>query len=229
MGTLYIVATPLGNLEDMTLRAIRILMEVDLILTEDTRTAKKLLDHFNIKKPLLSYWQHNYLERLPEIIRLLRSRKNIALITEAGTPGISDPGSELVAEVFKNLGSQVKIEPIPGPSAVITALSVSGFPAQQFLFLGFPPSKNKRQKFFGELVKNKRTIVFYESPHRLIKSLKDLSAALLKVKSQERQVVVGKELTKQFEFIFRGTAEEILKQLENVKIKGEFVIVIGSK
>ena len=229
MGTLYIVATPLGNLEDMTLRAIRILMEVDLILTEDTRTAKKLLEHFNVKKPLLSYWQHNYLKRLPEIIRLLRSRKNIALITEAGTPGISDPGSELVAEVFKNLGSQVKIEPIPGPSAVITALSVSGFPAQRFLFLGFPPSKNKRQKFFEELVKNKRTVVFYESPHRLVKSLKDLSAALLKVKSQERPVVVCKELTKQFEFVFRGTAGEILKQLENVKIKGEFVIVIGPK
>ncbi|RJQ14548.1 16S rRNA (cytidine(1402)-2'-O)-methyltransferase [Candidatus Parcubacteria bacterium] len=227
MGTLYIVATPIGNLEDMTFRAVRILMEVDFVLAEDTRVAKKLLDHFNVKKPIVSYWQHNQLKRLPEIIEALRSRKKIALTTDAGTPAISDPGAFLVDGIYKALGNQVKIEAVPGPSAVTTALSIAGFPAEKFLFLGFPPSKRKRNKFFSEVAKYPETVVFYESPHRLIKSLNDLAKVL--VKSQDRSVVVCKELTKQFEYIFRGVTADVLKQLQEVKVKGEFVVVVGPK
>lgn len=227
MGTLYIVATPIGNLEDITFRAVRVLMEVDTILAEDTRSARKLLEHFNIKKPLLSYWQHNHFKRIGEILGLLRSRRHLALITEAGTPGISDPGGLLVSEIVQALGSRVNIVPVPGPNAAISALSVSGFPADRFVFLGFPPHKRKRSKFFQEVAKTKISVVIYESPHRLLKTIKDLEAALTNAKDQERRVVVCKELTKQFEYIFRGTIDEVLAQLEDIKIRGEFVIVVG--
>ena len=229
MGILYIVATPIGNLEDITFRAVRILMESDFILAEDTRSAKKLLEHFNIKKPLLSYWAHNHFHRLPEITQLLRSRRNLALISEAGTPAISDPGTLLVSEIARELKNQTKIVPIPGSSAVAAALSVAGFPAQQFLFAGFPPQKNKRQKFFKEALRfNSGPIVFYESPHRILKTLQDLIAILGK-QAENRQAAVFRELTKQFETAYRGTLPEILAQLEKENIRGEFVIVLGPK
>lgn len=227
MGTLFIVATPIGNLEDMTFRAVRVLMEADSILCEDTRVAQKLLSHFNIRKPLVSFFQHNQLSRINEVMELLRSRKKVALISDAGTPGISDPGSLLVSAVAKTLGPGVKIEPIPGAHAAACALSVAGFFADRYSFLGFPPSKNKRNKFFAAVAQKDETVVFYESPHRIIKSLKDLAKAF--AKTPHREIVLCKELTKQFEYIFRGTVEDVLKQLQEVKVKGEFVVIVGQK
>lgn len=227
MGTLSIVATPIGNLEDMTFRAVRTLMETDVVLCEDTRVAHKLLSHFNIRKPLISFFAHNQSRRIEEVIALLRSRKNVALITDAGTPTISDPGAMLVDAVWRALGASVKIEPIPGASAIVAALSVAGFPADAFSFFGFPPSKNKRNKFFAAVAQREETAVFYESPHRIEKSLRELAKAF--AKTPTRPVALCKELTKQFEYIFRGTVEEVLKQLSEVKIKGEFVVVVGPK
>jgi len=148
MNTLYIVATPIGNLEDLSFRALRILSEVDLILCEDTRVTKKLLDRYQIKTPTLSYHQHSKLKKVDYILELLRKGKNLALVSDAGTPGISDPGNKLISEIMRQLGIQVKIIPVPGPSAVIAAASISGFPTDKFIFLGFPPTKKKRKKFF---------------------------------------------------------------------------------
>ncbi len=221
------MATPIGNLEDITFRAVRTLMEADYILAEDTRSAKKLLDHFNIKKPLLSYWSHNHFERLPEIIGILNSRKNIALISEAGTPAISDPGALLVWELYKNFSNQFRVVPVPGPSAAVAALSASGFSAQNFCFAGFPPAKNKRLKFFKSALKSgSGPVVFYESPYRAVKTIKDI-IAVLGARSEKIQAVVCRELTKQFETIYRGTLPELLAVLEKEKQRGEFVIVIN--
>ena len=225
MGVLYIIATPLGNLKDITLRALEILKEVDLIVCEDTRQTAKLLNRYNISKPLTSYFQHSKLSKIDYIAQQLKQRKKVALVTDAGTPGISDPGGKLVKEVIESLSSQVKIVPIPGPNAAIAALSVSGFPADKFVFMGFPPHKKGREKFFKEVAETKYTVVFYESKHRILKTLGQLKTVL----SPDRYLVVCRELTKQFESIYRGSAEEILKILESDKNnqKGEFVIVFG--
>jgi 16S rRNA (cytidine1402-2'-O)-methyltransferase len=224
MSTFYVVSTPIGNLEDITFRAQRILKEVDLIVCEDTRQTLKLLNHYNIKKPLVSYFQHSKLSKVDYIIGELYQGKNLALVTDAGTPGISDPGGKLIKEVIESLRNQVKIVPIPGANAAIAALSVSGFPADKFLFLGFPPHKKGRQKFFGEVAEAKYTVVFYESTHRILKTLNQLKEIL-----RERKIVVGRELTKQFESIYRGRAEQIIKILENDKnnLKGEFVVIVS--
>jgi len=225
MPSLYIVSSPIGNLDDITLRALRILKEVDLILCEDTRQTLKLLNYYNISKPLVSYFQHSKFTKIDYIIEQLRAGKNLALVTDAGTPGISDPGGKLVKETIKSLDDKVKIVPIPGPNAAIAALCVSGFPADRFLFLGFPPQKKGRNKFFEEITKAKYTVVFYESTHRILKTLNQLKERL----PQDRQMVVCRELTKQFESIYRGPAEEIFKILESDKnnLKGEFVIIIN--
>ena len=224
MGILYIVATPLGNLKDITLRALEVLHEADLIVCEDTRQTLKLLNHYNISKPLTSYFQHSKLSKIDYIAQQLKQGKKVALVTDAGTPGISDPGGILVKEVIKSLSDQVKIVPIPGPNAVIAALSVSGFPADKFIFMGFPPHKKGREKFFGEVADTKYTVVFYESTHRILKTLNQLKEIL-----PERKMVICREMTKQFESIYRGNAEEILKILESDKNnqKGEFVVIIG--
>src|SRR4030042_5355184 len=161
MAFLYIIATPIGNLEDVSKRALRILAEVDLILCEDTRKTKRLLDVYNIKKQTLSYHQHSKLEKTDYIIDLLKAGKNLALVSDAGTPGISDPGNLLIKEVVEKLGEKVNIIPIPGPSAAITAASISGFPMDRFLFLGFPPAKRKRKKFLQEVLESKYSIIFY--------------------------------------------------------------------
>lgn len=220
---LYIVATPIGNLEDITLRAISVLTNADLILAEDTRVTRVLLDRYNIKKELLSYHQHSGLKKLDRIVELLKKGNNLALVTDAGTPGISDPGNYLIKEVLKEI-PDLKIVPIPGPNAAIAALSISGFYSDEFVFLGFPPHKKGRQTFFRKIGETSETIVFYESKHRIIKTLEDLrSTALL----GDRQIVVARELTKQFETIYRGTAEEVLKELEGGNILGEFAIVIN--
>ncbi len=217
-GKLYIVATPIGNLSDITLRALETLKSVDFILCEDTRVSKKLLDHYEIKKSLISYHQHSDYKKVKEIKDLLDAEKNLALITDAGTPGISDPGNMLIAELLKN---NVTIVPIPGVSAIATALSVCGFPTDKFLFLGFPPHKNKRQKFFKEAVSHEVTTAFYESGHRIMKCLKELK----EYADPKRQIMVGRELTKQFETVYRGTIDEIMEQMKEER--GEFVVIIS--
>jgi 16S rRNA (cytidine1402-2'-O)-methyltransferase len=221
MANLYIVATPIGNLEDLSLRALRILKEVDLILCEDTRVTKKLLDRYRIEKPLLSYHQHSKLQKLDYIISLLKGGKNLALISDAGTPGISDPGGKLVNEVVKWLSDQVKIVPIPGPSALTCAASVSGFPMDKFLFLGFPPKKKRRKRFFKEVIESKHPVIFYESPYRITKTLKELGRM-----NEELGVVVCRELTKKFEAIYRGKINEVIEEIEKNQIRGEFVVIV---
>jgi 16S rRNA (cytidine1402-2'-O)-methyltransferase len=230
--TLYIIATPIGNLEDLSLRALRVLKEVDLILCEDTRTTKKLLTHYQISKPTTSYHQHSRLTKIEYILRQLKQGKNLALVSEAGTPSISDPGAKLISYLIDCLPN-LKIIPIPGPSALIAALSIAGLPADKFIFLGFPPAKKKRKKFFEEVAQAKYTIVFYESCHRILKTLNELSVILREPKATEesrnRHVVVCRELTKKFETIYRGKIEEVIEQIKKDKIKGEFVVVIGNK
>lgn len=221
MSTLYIVSTPIGNLHDLSFRAIDVLKNVDLILCEDTRTTKKLLDHYEIKTSTLSYHQHSQLKKVEYIIQLLKNGKNLALVSDAGTPGISDPGNQLIAKLSEVTSSIVEIVPIPGPSALIAAASISGLPMDKFVFMGFPPHKKKRKKFFEEAVGSKHPVIFYESRHRIIKTLKELDIL------GERNIVVCRELTKKFETIYRGTIKEVLKKLEKEEIRGEFVVIIG--
>jgi 16S rRNA (cytidine1402-2'-O)-methyltransferase len=221
MSCLYIISTPIGNLEDMTFRALRLLKESDFILCEDTRTTKVLLDHYQIKTPTLSYHQHSKLEKVNQIAGLLKQGKNLALVSDAGTPGISDPGNKLIKELLgMDLGG-LQIVPVPGASAVLAALSVSGFPTDKFLFLGFVPLKNKRRKFFEEIISSKYPVVFYESPYRIIKTLSELKGYDPSV-----QVAVCRELTKKFETISRGSVEIALESVRNNKILGEFVVVV---
>lgn len=222
-GILYIVATPIGNLEDITFRALRILKEVNLIACEDTRIASRILTHYSIKKTLISYHQHSELKKIDLIINKLKEGENIALITDAGTPGISDPGNILVAEAIKN---NIEIHPIPGPSALAAIVSVSGIDLQKFLFLGFPPHKKGRETFFKEVIASKYPIIYYESPHRFMKNVE-----LLKGLGLARSIIVGREITKIFEQIVRGNIDEILNYFEQNqdKIKGEFVLIIDNK
>ena len=222
LGKLSIIATPIGNLGDVTFRAIETLKSSDLILCEDTRVTQKLLDHFEIKKPTLSYHHHSDERKVKEIQNELSLGKNIALVTDAGTPGISDPGNLLVSLLMKRL-PELTIEAIPGPSAVTAALSISGFPTDKFIFLGFPPHKNKRQKYFKELASQEVTTVFFESGHRILKCLKDLEAVL----SPLRQIVACRELTKKFETIYRGNIGQIIEKMKDER--GEFVIIINQK
>jgi 16S rRNA (cytidine1402-2'-O)-methyltransferase len=218
-GKLYIVATPIGNLGDITMRALAILNEVDLILCEDTRITRKLLNHFGIKTPTKSYHQHSGEMKKKEIKKWLEEGNDIALVTDAGTPGISDPGNELVSQL-SDVEGQMSVVPVPGVSAIVTALSVSGFPTDKFLFLGFPPHKNKRKKFFEEVRDAQYTVAFYESSHRIKKALLELSSVL----SEKREVCICRELTKKFETIYRGSIGEIKNA--NISEKGEFVVVI---
>lgn len=223
---LYIVATPIGNLEDISQRALRILSEVDFILCEDTRVSRKLLTRFDITTPIFSYHQHSKLSKTNRIIELLRDGKDIALISDAGTPGISDPGGMLIEEVLKS-GIDTSIIPIPGPSAVTAAASISGLPMEKFLFMGFPPKKKKRRKFFEEVVSSKHPVIFYESPYRIIKSLRDLRGTIAEQNAEQtRKVVVCRELTKKFEIIYRGNIGEVLDELQKDKIRGEFVVIV---
>ena len=222
---LYIVATPIGNLKDLSFRALETLKEVDLILCEDTRITRKLLSHFQISKPTLSYHQHSKLTKLKYILEQIRQGRKLALVSDAGTPTISDPGAKLISFLNEQL-PDLKIIPIPGPSALTAALSISGFPADKFLFLGFPPVKKKRKKFFEQIINSKYPVVFYESSHRIVKSLKELEI-LFQVSGFKFQVVVCRELTKKFETIYRGNIQEIIEQINRDQIKGEFVIVIN--
>ncbi|MFA6254428.1 MAG: 16S rRNA (cytidine(1402)-2'-O)-methyltransferase [Patescibacteria group bacterium] len=221
MSTLYVVATPIGNLEDITLRAMRVLKEVDLIACEDTRLTKRLLDHYQITTPTISYHQHSQVGKIDFLISKLKEGKNLALVSDAGTPGISDPGGLLVQAANRE---GIKVETIPGPSAVVAALSVSGLPTDRFLFLGFLPHKKGRETLVKEIVESKYTIVFYESVHRIIKALEQLQAANL-----NREVVVCRELTKKFETVYRGKVNEVLEKLKPEAVKGEFVVIVSNK
>ena len=234
MSTLYVVATPIGNLEDITLRALRVLGEVDLILCEDTRVTYKLLSHYGISKPTLSYHQHSKPEKMEYIFRLLQEGKNLALVCDAGTPGVSDPGNELIAFLLresKNINNvrlqDISIVPVPGASAVSAAASIAGFPMERFTFLGYPPSKKGRKKFFGDLVQAKHPVIFYESPYRIVKTLVELQNTLdTKYKIQNTRLVVCRELTKKFETMYRGNIEEVINQLRQTLAKGEFVVIV---
>lgn len=225
MSNLYIISTPIGNLSDITLRAIETLKEVDLVLCEDTRVTKHLLRHFGIDTPTISYHAQSKLSKLDKIIELLESGKKLALVSDAGTPTISDPGVLLVKEV-KKLLPEVKVISIPGASAVTSALSISGLHASEFLFLGFLPHKKGRETLFKEISENKRTTVFYESPHRIMKTLDSLEKFI-----PNRKIVIARELTKIYEETISGTPSEVKDFLKNneEKIRGEFVVLVEGK
>ncbi|RLC35433.1 MAG: 16S rRNA (cytidine(1402)-2'-O)-methyltransferase [Candidatus Nealsonbacteria bacterium] len=230
MSTLYVVGTPIGNLHDISARALDVLRNVDLILCEDTRVTARLLEHYQIKTPTLSYHQHSKLKKVENVIQFLKEGKDLALVSDAGTPSISDPGSKLIEKIIEEKLTSVKITSVPGPSALTTAASVSGFPMDKFLFLGFPPAKKKRKKFFEEAANSRYPVIFYESPYRIIKTLKELQEALIySDRHKSATLVVCRELTKKFEAIYRGKVEEVIKKIERDKIKGEFVIVVSSK
>jgi len=219
MGILYIVATPLGNLEDITLRALRVLKEVDLIAAEDTRRTRKLLSHYQIKTALISYHAHNQTVRGPELIERMQQGQNLALVSDAGTPGFSDPGTMLVAQAWE---AGLKVEAVPGPAAGVAVLSMSGFPGD-VTFLGFPPRKvGKRREFFENLAREPRVLIFYESPQRLAGTLAEMAEHFA-----DRQVLVVRELTKLFEETWRGPVAEVAAQLADREIKGECTLVLS--
>jgi len=222
-GILYLCPTPIGNLEDITLRALKILNEVDYIAAEDTRVTLKLLNHFNIKTPLISYHEHNKKSQGPRLISLLQEGKNIALVTDAGTPGISDPGEDLVKDAIK---AGINIVPLPGAIAAICALVASGLSTERFVFEGFLPKKNQdRDRRLLELASEERTIIFYEAPHRITKTLKALRDTL-----GNRKATIAREMTKIHEEFARGTLEDLIQRFIDVKPKGEMVIVLeGAK
>lgn len=222
MAKLYLVPTPIGNLEDITLRAIRILKEVDLILAEDTRTSRPLLNHFEIKTPLQAHHLFNEHEQVERVVEEIKFGKSIALITDAGTPGISDPGFLLVRECIKN---EIEVESLPGATAFVPALVNSGLPCERFCFEGFLPHKKGRQTKLEALVEEERTMIFYESPHRLIKTLTSFAEYF----GKERRASISRELSKLFEENKRGTLIELTDYFNSKTIKGEIVIIVEGR
>ena len=221
-GILAIVSTPIGNMEDITLRALRILKEADLIAAEDTRRTGLLLNHFGIEKPLTSYFEGNELKKKEVILSRLKQGDRVALVSDAGTPGISDPGFRLIRAAIEH---EIPVTPIPGPSAVIAALSVSGLPTDAFLFKGFLPHKSKKRRdLLKELVEARETLIFYESPHRISETLKDVYDVL-----GDREIVLSRELTKVYEEVLRGKVSEILNQIGSRQLRGEMTLVVSGK
>jgi len=221
-GTLYIVSTPIGNLEDITLRALRILKEVDVIAAEDTRHSLKLLNHYGISKPLISFWREREKLKSADVLERLYSGQSVALISDAGTPGISDPGAVLIK---KAIAENIQVVSIPGPSALISALSLSGLSTEEFTFIGFLPSKkSQRQKVLKDLCLEPRTLILFEAPHRITDTLKDMEEIFV-----ERKAAVIKEITKIHEGVLRGSISEIRSKLEKTKIAGEYVIILEGK
>lgn len=219
-GTLYIVATPIGNLEDITIRAIRVLKEVRLIAAEDTRRTRILLDKYSIPTPLTSLYDHNESKKSGAILAKLQQGDDVAYVSDAGTPGISDPGYILVKEAISR---GIRVAPVPGSSALVAALSVSGLPMDRFVFLGFLPAKSvRRRELLASLQQEERTLVFYESPHRLLAALRDLDELL-----GAREVVVSREMTKIYEEFLRGPAEKLIIRLKDVQIKGEVTLIVA--
>ena len=220
-STLYLVATPIGNLEDMTLRALRVLRECDVVAAEDTRRTGQLLKHFGISKPLLSYFQFNEARRSEEIIERLRRGEKVALVTDAGSPGISDPGERVVRAA---IAAGLRVEPVPGACALVAGLTASGLPTDEFYFIGFLPHKSgQRRKKLEALKAVNGTLVFYESPYRIEKLLGELNEVY-----PERQVVLARELTKKFEEFLRGTPAELLEVARKRSLKGEFVVLVAA-
>ena len=219
IGVLYMVSTPIGNLEDITLRALRILKEVSLIAAEDTRLTRKLLTHYDISTPTVSYYEHNSFTRIPKIIDHLNTGKDVAVVTDAGTPGISDPAYKLIRAAIE-IGS--RIEAIPGPSASITALTASGLPTDRFIFEGFLPHKKGRKAKLTRLSAIEATVIFYESPKRIVRTLKDILEFM-----GDRPAVIGRELTKLHEEMIRGNVSKLLSHFTQKTPRGEFVIMIG--
>ena len=219
-GKLYLVPTPIGNLEDMTFRAVRVLKEADIILAEDTRTSAPLLKHFDVHQKVYAHHQHNEHQSANEIVRFLKEGKKVALISDAGTPAISDPGFYLVREAIKN---DLDVECLPGATAFVPALVNSGFPTDRFCFEGFLPPKKGRQTRYKTLANEERTIILYESPHRLLKTLDEMTDFF----GAERQISVSRELTKMFEETVRGTVTEVKAYFETHPMKGEFVICVS--
>lgn len=219
---LYIVSTPIGNLEDITLRALRILKEVDYIAAEDTRHVKILLNKYEIRTQVLSYHSYSSPAKLEKIVNLLNEGKDVALVSDAGTPGISDPAYGLVKGAIQE---GIEISPIPGPSSLLAAIVVSGLPMNQFTYLGFLPIKKGRQTLIKSFNQESRTIVFFESPHRILKTLKQLEDLI----EEDRSIAIARELTKIYEEVFRGTISKASKYFNQKKPKGEFVIVLGPK
>ena len=222
MSKLFIVPTPIGNLKDITIRAIDTMQAVDIIYAEDTRTSLKLLNHYEISTPMQSFHMHNEHAKINNIISSFKQGKTAAIISDAGTPGISDPGFSLVRACVEN---DIEVECLPGATALIPALINSGFPCEKFSFEGFLPAKKGRTKRLKEIVTQEKTMIFYESPHRLIKTLKDFSEYF----TGENQVSVSREISKKFEETIRGTLLQVIDHFEKNKPKGEFVIVLSTK
>lgn len=221
-GILFIVSTPIGNLEDITLRALRILKEADVIAAEDTRHSLKLLNHYGISRPMVSYWGEKEKVKTGEIMERLHAGQSVALISDAGTPGISDPGNVLIKKAVED---GIDVVPVPGPSAFVSALSISGFSTEQFIFIGFlPPKQSQRQKVLKALSLEKRTLVMYEAPHRILETITDMVETF-----GDRKIVLVKELTKMYEDIYRGSVPEVHQMLQASKIAGEYVIVAEGK
>ena len=223
-GTLYVLATPIGNLEDITLRALRILREeVQLIACEDTRQTQKLLEHYGVRKPLLSYHEHNELARVPEILEALRRGENVALVSDAGTPLISDPGYRVVTGA---ISEAITVVPVPGASAALTALMGSGLPTDEFWFIGFLPSRaSARRALLTEITEHTGTVIAYESPHRILEVLQDMAEIL-----KDRPVVLARELTKLYEQFLRGSAAEVrMRLIESQAVRGEMTLLIGKR
>ncbi len=219
MGVLYVVATPIGNLEDVTLRALKVLREVDLIAAEDTRQARKLLQHYGIRKPVTSYHEHNEEARTRQLLSALRAGRSVALVSDAGTPVLSDPGYHLVRACAE---AGLRVVPVPGPSAVTAALAVCGLPTDRFLFLGFPPRRPAARRQFLEEVRDQRaTLVLFEAPQRLVACLQDVREVL-----GDRRVAVCRELTKLHEEVHRGTVSEVLRALGPAGVRGEVTVVV---
>lgn len=222
MSKLYVVPTPIGNMEDITLRALRILKEVDFILAEDTRTTGQLLKHYEISKPLTSYHIHNEHMTLERVMDQIKSANSVAIVSDAGTPAISDPGFLLIRECIAN---DIEVICLPGASAIIPAIVGSGFPVDSFVFEGFLPHKKGRQTMWKKINEEKRSVVLYESPHRLLKALKEMTEFL----EEDRQICVAREISKIYETYHRGTPAELLSYFESTPPKGEIVIVISAR
>ncbi|MBP6885842.1 MAG: 16S rRNA (cytidine(1402)-2'-O)-methyltransferase [Candidatus Pacebacteria bacterium] len=228
MATLWVVATPIGNLQDMTFRSVQTLKDADAILCEDTRVTAKLLQHFEITKPLIAYHQHSSDAVVARAALMLNEGRNLALVSDAGTPGVNDPGGRLVEQLLSAVDDLVVV-PIVGANAAIAALSVCGFPADRFSYWGFVPHKKGRETFFREIAEFPDTVVFYEGKYRMAKALAQLAACFAVAETPERRVVVGREITKKFETFYRGTALEVARALEADSTLGEFVVVVAPK
>ena len=223
MPKFFVVATPIGNRKDISQRAIEVLNKVDLILCEDTRVSKKLLNFYQIKTPLLPYHQHSKLKKINIIFEHLKKGKDLALISDAGTPGICDPGGKLIEFIVKNL-PDIEIISIPGASALTATISISGFDMQRFLFLGYPPKKKKRNKFLEKIKKSEFPVVIFESKFQILRTLQDIADVL----GDKRKIFIARELTKIFEETFRGTVSQAIERLKNKKPRGEYTIIIAT-